>query len=1112
MVLKSKLFIVFAALITIFSSVAYATDKIYPNDTSGKYSYTYETGIANDEFTVLVIKGLYNQGEVPEFNAASVIYYNVFSTDSTGKLIVEFVPAIYDDATLVLSGHGQGEPIVLCHIMKGTAVDVDDFGFELSKKFVKVDGINRANIKFNVWAKDSFGFDTVLPEYTTYEIVGYTGDEITVSKTGISVGATVQAGTYTVRITCGDIIKEQEFTVEREKSKPTRVIVSVNGNSWYTHYVDCISKANEFMFSPAALEITAVTYDQFGDEISEKYKFKAIKLDENEDPVSTTVLGTGVSMQFIPRAQTYPGETDLYEIEMVSVSKSTLKASVRIEVEGKTNYTGEALSLYSQYIEAKEYMSLVESGKINVSEDGKDVFYEYSWVTPEKYNPLKAAVDTASEVFAQVDSGNTNAKAISDSYKALKSAVSAFSKALRKGLYAPIEDISFESADIDIAIGANIMLKVYVLPQKPSENVVYTSSNPDVVTVSFDGKIVAKAQGDVVITASNADGSIYDECNVHVYKQILDLSWEKSSVQLVAGQSATTELQISPSDHTDELTFTSSDENVVSVDNDGKITAKREGTAKITVQTLAGRKATFNVTVTQPVFSGIDSLRGKPAASFKLPVMIEKSKGIAKLQVEATFDKNIFTFNGVEDAQVLSGFAGTDISVEGTAVSVWNISDAGKDISDKLAKFAFTVAENAPYGTYKIKFDISAFTDDAQEIICENASFETNVVVGESNTYNVTAQAESNGTASGTGNYEYGSSATVTATPNRQYIFSGWYSNGVKVSTDASYTFTVTQDTTLIAKFSKEPPMILGGSDSSSDSSADEDQDKVQTVSPVTASILSGSHVDYGASLVLTSATPGAMIYYTIDGTIPSAASIRYTGPIIIDCNMTIMAVAVKGGMLGSNIATFIYTVKTTDTVSIALKSNAASIKYITAENNNKVRPDEPATRYEVIDMLGKLFDVKGRTVANIGFTDWIPKYKSIIDKYAGAGIINGYPDGTFKGTNGITRSEVSKILCMMLGFDVSKAAGYNATFSDIEGHWAKDHIKVCATMGLVKGYPDGSFKPDSLVTRAEIITILNRITGISKVSGLTENITDLDASHWAFDDIVNITDMKIAG
>ena len=124
---KLRLYIVFAVLITVFSSGAYAADKIYPDSSSGEYTYTYETGVANEEFAVFVVKGLLDDGDVPVINMSSVIYYNVFNSDNTGKLEITFIPSVYTDATLVLASYGQTSPVILCHVMQGAAKDIEDW-------------------------------------------------------------------------------------------------------------------------------------------------------------------------------------------------------------------------------------------------------------------------------------------------------------------------------------------------------------------------------------------------------------------------------------------------------------------------------------------------------------------------------------------------------------------------------------------------------------------------------------------------------------------------------------------------------------------------------------------------------------------------------------------------------------------------------------------------------------------------------------------------------------------------------------------------------------------------------------------------------------------------
>ncbi len=76
----------------------------------------------------------------------------------------------------------------------------------------------------------------------------------------------------------------------------------------------------------------------------------------------------------------------------------------------------------------------------------------------------------------------------------------------------------------------------------------------------------------------------------------------------------------------------------------------------------------------------------------------------------------------------------------------------------------------------------------------------------DTNSYSVAVNAETGGTVSGGGTFESGKSVTVTATPNSGYSFAGWYDGGAKVSEQASYTFAVTKNVTLTAKFEKGVP------------------------------------------------------------------------------------------------------------------------------------------------------------------------------------------------------------------------------------------------------------------------------------------------------------------
>ncbi len=105
----------------------------------------------------------------------------------------------------------------------------------------------------------------------------------------------------------------------------------------------------------------------------------------------------------------------------------------------------------------------------------------------------------------------------------------------------------------------------------------------------------------------------------------------------------------------------------------------------------------------------------------------------------------------------------------------------------------------------------------------------------------------------------------------------------------------------------------------------------------------------------------------------------------------------------------------------------------------------------------------------------------SAIMRLAAQGVIDGYPDGTFRPDNTITRAEFCKFAVIAAGLkDV--ASGYEnvpSPFADVPtGAWYTGWVNIAAAQGYVKGYPDGTFKPDAQITQQEVITVLMRLLG----------------------------------
>ncbi len=110
--------------------------------------------------------------------------------------------------------------------------------------------------------------------------------------------------------------------------------------------------------------------------------------------------------------------------------------------------------------------------------------------------------------------------------------------------------------------------------------------------------------------------------------------------------------------------------------------------------------------------------------------------------------------------------------------------------------------------------------------------------------------------------------------------------------------------------------------------------------------------------------------------------------------------------------------------------------------------------------------------------------YEVAVAKLNAVGIMEGYPDGTFRPEGQITRAEFAKIAVLALGLnDAAEVSKANTVFTDVDAtHWAAGYINVAVDRGVLKGYPDGSYKPSNPLSNAEAITVLTRLIGLGPV------------------------------
>lgn len=150
---------------------------------------------------------------------------------------------------------------------------------------------------------------------------------------------------------------------------------------------------------------------------------------------------------------------------------------------------------------------------------------------------------------------------------------------------------------------------------------------------------------------------------------------------------------------------------------------------------------------------------------------------------------------------------------------------------------------------------------------------------------------------------------------------------------------------------------------------------------------------------------------------------------------------------------------------------------YVKGYQDGNVKPLNNITREEVATVFYRLLTDPSRAIyfsQDEDFSDIASNRWSLnaIATLGNGKIINGYEDGTFGPTKSITRAEFAAIASR---FDVLEETADNQ-FSDISNHWAKAYINSAAKKGWITGYQDGTFKPNQYITRAEAMTLINRV------------------------------------
>ncbi|GLC90142.1 hypothetical protein LYSBPC_32690 [Lysinibacillus piscis] len=137
--------------------------------------------------------------------------------------------------------------------------------------------------------------------------------------------------------------------------------------------------------------------------------------------------------------------------------------------------------------------------------------------------------------------------------------------------------------------------------------------------------------------------------------------------------------------------------------------------------------------------------------------------------------------------------------------------------------------------------------------------------------------------------------------------------------------------------------------------------------------------------------------------------------------------------------------------------------------------------------------------------SDYFPYVNELFER----GFVSGYPDGSFKPTGLLTRAQASKILALNLGLDVTKSFDY--IFLDVpQNDWAYPYVAALKEAGIIDGYPDGSFNPNAPITRNQMAKIIVKGYGLTPATDITLPFTDITKNDWAAPYIQTLFDMGI--
>ncbi|MGB9875539.1 MAG: S-layer homology domain-containing protein [bacterium] len=190
------------------------------------------------------------------------------------------------------------------------------------------------------------------------------------------------------------------------------------------------------------------------------------------------------------------------------------------------------------------------------------------------------------------------------------------------------------------------------------------------------------------------------------------------------------------------------------------------------------------------------------------------------------------------------------------------------------------------------------------------------------------------------------------------------------------------------------------------------------------------------------------------------------------------------------------------EVVIVGGKIHEAYIKGYTGDLGNIFGPMRNVTRAEIAAIIARLLHLESTVTGEQFYADVPPSHWSFkyVEAVHRAGIMKGFPDGTFRPDEPATRANVA--VAMIRARDIDPVVFLPAPpFPDISGHWAIKEIETAYVLGIVEGLPDGTFHPDDPIIRAETVTLIDRALGRGPLleGPVVQHFPDCHPTDWFY-------------